>query len=176
MGTQLSTKFQNTGVPGGRLCWSARSIPSTRVPSPPRTAAGSRAFEGQSGLVKRGCSGKAAGATDPPITHHTQFGLIEAERTTMRSAIFLPNLMWSCTVWCTEASHSGLVRTLGKRVGGNLSRVRISPPPQERETVLRDATKPIQWSNNGTALLEGDDIGPPGYDASGFNDSMLVVK
>jgi hypothetical protein len=48
--------------------------------------------------------------------------------------------------------------------------------PQERETVLRDATKPIQWSNNGTALLEGDDIGPPGYDASGFNDSMLVVK
>ena len=29
-----------------------------------------------------------------------------------------------------EASHSGLVRTLGKRVRGNPPRVRISPPPQ----------------------------------------------
>ncbi len=29
----------------------------------------------------------------------------------------------------TEASHSGLVRTLGKRVRGNPPRVRISPPP-----------------------------------------------
>ena len=28
-----------------------------------------------------------------------------------------------------EASHSGLVRTLGKRVRGNPPRVRISPPP-----------------------------------------------
>lgn len=29
----------------------------------------------------------------------------------------------------TEASHSGLVRTLGKRVWSNPPRVRISPPP-----------------------------------------------
>jgi len=31
-----------------------------------------------------------------------------------------------------EDSHSGLVRTLGKRVGGNPSRVRIPHPPLHR--------------------------------------------
>jgi hypothetical protein len=33
-----------------------------------------------------------------------------------------------------EASHSGLVRTLGKRVRGNPPRVRISPPPPSTGT------------------------------------------
>jgi Zn-dependent protease with chaperone function len=33
-----------------------------------------------------------------------------------------------------EASHSGLVRTLGKRVWGNPPRVRISPPPQKKNS------------------------------------------
>ena len=33
----------------------------------------------------------------------------------------------------TEASHSGLVRSLGKRVGGNPSEVQILPPPQHNE-------------------------------------------
>src|SRR3989344_4954598 len=37
----------------------------------------------------------------------------------------------------TEGSHSGLVRTLGKRVWGNPPRVRISHPPQIFEKGFR---------------------------------------
>ena len=38
----------------------------------------------------------------------------------------------------TEGSHSGLVRVPGKDVCRKAPRVRISHPPQERETVYRD--------------------------------------
>ncbi len=46
-----------------------------------------------------------------------------------------------------EASHSGLVRTLGKRVWSNPPRVRISPPPLivlNYRSCLKNQTKKIQ--------------------------------
>src|SRR5690606_20236590 len=48
--------------------------------------------------------------------------------------------------WPTEDSPSGLGRTLGKRVGGNPSRVRISYPPPARPGVVRTAPPPVsRW-------------------------------
>ena len=41
--------------------------------------------------------------------------------------------------WKKEGSHSGLVRTLGKRMWGNPPRVRISYPPQYIEDLLKSS-------------------------------------
>ena len=65
-----------------------------------------------------------------------------------------------------EASHSGLVHTLGKRACRKAPRVRISPPPQNKETrnlfcgacrVRHDSFKERMWrdSKAGAAWLRG---------------------
>jgi len=48
----------------------------------------------------------------------------------------------------SEDSHSGLVRTLGKRVGGNLSRVRISHPPPARPPAV-SVGRQVTWLVSG---------------------------
>src|SRR5580704_4505988 len=93
----------------------------------PRTLAAFRPWGGWRDNAVRGVTGQCSQPRDPDVPQ--------------------PGHRWIRVSFPAEDSPSGLGRTLGKRVGGNPSRVRISyPPPSWPDSIARHVVRLLTCS------------------------------